>query len=297
VDWLNSEFSHLRLSIGLPSLRSDSFSIELAERIQRTRKTGLTFAPEAATPRMRAAINKNLTDEDLLSATAAAYDAGWNRLKLYFMVGLPGETDEDVLAIADLVQRVAESGRRRMGRRGGRQQITVSVASFIPKPQTPFQWSRQASRQELEAKQALLRGRKLPRSVRLTWHDARQSALEAVLARGDRTLAPIIYSAYRRGCIFDAWSELFDYEGWQATFAEAGRNLEAEAARQWRPEWRLPWGHIESGVAPSFLCDEARRAESGESTADCHVAACQGCGLSRVVGSCREKLGQEGEKP
>ena len=297
VDWLNREFSHLRLSIGLPSLRSDSLSVELAERIQRTRKTGLTFAPEAATARMRATINKNLTDEDLLASATAAYEAGWQRLKLYFMMGLPGESDEDVTAIADLVRRTADVGRRKLGRRRGRQRMTVSVASFIPKPHSPFQWARQASREELEAKQALLRRQRLPRSVRLSWHDARQSMLEGVLARGDRSLGPIIYAAYRRGCTFDAWTEQFDYQAWEGAFAEAGRSVEAEAAREWDAEWALPWSHISTGVDADFLRQEARRAEDGAPTADCHTEACQKCGLAKVVESCRDKLGQNGGRP
>ena len=153
---------------------------------------------------------------------------------------------------------------------------------------------RQASREELEAKQAVLRRQKLPRSVRLSWHDARQSVLEGVLARGDRSLGPIIYAAYQRGCTFDAWTEQFDYQGWEGAFAEAGRSLEAEATREWHAEWALPWSHISTGVSAGFFREEARKAESGEPTADCHTEACQRCGLSQTIEACSARLAQDG---
>ncbi len=287
ADWLDQEFGRQRVSVALPSLRTDTFSLELAERLQRVRKTGLTFAPEAATPRLRAAINKTVTDEDLLSCVSAAFVSGWRTIKLYFMIGLPTEQEEDVLAIGALLHRAVGAARRASGKSRGRPRLNVSVSSFIPKPQSPFQWARQDSLEELRAKQALLRKTHLPRAVRLSMHDARQSILEGVLARGDRSLGPVIRTAYESGCLFDAWTDEFKFELWERAFAAHGMDLVQTAQREWRAEDPTPWDHISSGVAKRFYREEARRAERGLTTEDCSQGACSGCGLGTLAAVCR----------
>lgn len=267
-------------AISVPSIRVDSFSLGIARLLGGGRKGGMTFAPEAGSQRLRDAINKNVTAEELLATVDAAFGAGWRRVKLYFMLGLPTETDEDVAAIGDLVSRVLESARGATppGERGG-VRIAVSVSTFVPKAHTPFQWDGQPSRTEVRRRQALLCAHMPRKGVELSWHDADTSFLEAVIASGDRRIADVVEAAWRAGARFDAWTEQFGLRAWLEAFAECDVDAEALASEP-RPEDRaLPWEHIDSGLSRAFLAAERRRAESGETTADCTFGDCAGCGV------------------
>ena len=289
VDRLHEQLAQRRVAIGLPSLRTDSFSVELAERVQRVKKSGLTFAPEAGSQGLRDAINKGVTEDDLMNAATAAFANGWHRLKLYFMIGLPGETEEDVRAIAELVQGVVRVGREVLGPDKGRLALNISIASFIPKPHTPFQWARQNTIEELEGKQALLR-ELLARhkQVKLSCHNAQQAILEGLLARGGRDFADLIEAAYRAGAVFESWSDRFNLALWLRVAGERGRDLLAEAQREWLPDAALPWDHIRCGVTKQFLAREWRQAESRTLTADCRWGPCGDCGLRDVADQCVE---------
>ncbi|MHB1415359.1 MAG: radical SAM protein, partial [Chloroflexota bacterium] len=239
---------HQNVNFSLPSLRIDSFSVALAESVHR-KKTSLTFAPEAGTQRLRDVIHKQVTEDDLLRAVEAAYGAGWSTVKLYFMIGLPTETPDDIAGIGRLIGLTLDIGRRVAGRRA---QVNASVATFVPKPQTPFQWSAQNTREELEAKLQHLRAN-VRRGVHLAWHDPETSLLEAALARGDRRLGAVILAAWRAGCRFDAWSDHFRPELWQRAAEEVGLDLAFYAQRVRELEEVLPWAHIRSGARPEYL--------------------------------------------
>ncbi len=272
---LSRRYAERRLSISLPSMRTDAFSVELAQIIQRTRKTGLTFAPEAGSERLRQVINKGVTADDLLQTAEAAYASGWLRIKLYFMIGLPTETMEDVLAIADLVKEVRKIGRRLRGKRA---QVSVSVATFIPKAHTPFQWVALQDPAQIAEKQNALR-RALPgHGVRLSWSDEATTWLEAALSRGDRRLGAVILRAWQLGARFDAWTEAYKPELWERAFAEAGLDPKFYAARQRSYAEVLPWGHIDTGVDQSSLWEEYQRALRGESSINC-AEGCTDCGV------------------
>jgi len=272
---LSRRYAERRLSISLPSIRTDAFSVELAQIIQRTRKTGLTFAPEAGSERLRQVINKGVTADDLLRTAEAAYASGWLRIKLYFMIGLPTETMEDVLAIADLVKEVRKIGRRLRGKRA---QVSVSVASFIPKAHTPFQWVALQDPAQIAEKQNALR-RELPgRGVRLSWSDEATTWLEAALSRGDRRLGPVILRAWQLGARFDAWTEAYEPELWERAFAEADLDPKFYAARQRSYAEVLPWEHIDTGVDQSSLWEEYQRALRGEPSISC-AEGCMDCGV------------------
>ena len=247
-------------SVALPSLRADSFSVRLANEIQRVRKTGLTFAPEAGTARLRAVIGKQMEEEELFAAAEAAFSSGWTRLKLYFMIGLPTETEEDVAAIGDLVRRLVDFGRGALGSRRGRLQIAVSAAGFVPKPHTPFQWVGQEDRASLERKQQVLQRGLRGRAIKLSWTDAGVSALEAAISRGDRRVGRAIEAAWRLGARFDAWGEQFRFELWERAFREAGLELSDYANRPLDFEAPLAWDHIGCGAGKAMLQAEARRA-------------------------------------
>lgn len=270
------------VSLSLPSLRIDSFSVALAERFQQVRKSGLTFAPEAGTQRMRDVINKGVTEEDLMKAVGAAFRQGWNKVKLYFMIGLPTETDEDVVGIMALAQKVAELYKEIKGRRGAT--ITVSVSSFVPKPHTPFQWVRQDSQEELARKQQLLRAQIRDRSIKLSYHDAQTSFLEGVFARGDRRLAPVLLAAWRGGAKFDGWSDLFRYNVWMQAFAACGVEPAFYQGRARDFSETLPWDHISCGVDKRFLRREYEKALSEGLTGDCRREACGACGVCQALG-------------
>jgi len=262
-----------RVGVSLPSLRADAFSLELAQQVQRVRKTGLTFAPEAGTQRLRDVINKGVTTQDLLETAAAAFAAGWQSIKLYFMIGLPTETDEDIMGIAQLTREVLAT----RGKPGGGR-VNVSVAGFVPKAHTPFQWEAQNTREELARKQRLLKSKLKDRRVEYGWHDAGMSVLEAVFARGDRRLGEVLVKAFQLGCRFDAWTESFDWSRWEAAFAACGRDPGFYAQRSREADEVFPWSHLSAGVDQEFLWQERLRAYAGLATADCRWAPCHGCG-------------------
>jgi radical SAM family uncharacterized protein len=263
-------------SISLPSLRLDSFSLKLAEMFQGRRKTGLTFAPEAGSERLRRVINKVITHDDIMTTAEAAFNSGWQRIKLYFMVGLPTETMEDVEAIARVVKEVRGIGRQAWGKRA---QVSVSVATFIPKPHTPFQWQPLEEGASLEEKHHLLRRLIRGRGVKLSWNDPQTSLLEAALSRGDRRLGHVILEAWRRGARFDAWSEALDVRWWWEAFAEQGLDPAFYAHRERPLDETLPWDHIDSGVSKKYLIEEYRRSLHEETTLDCREGPCRACGI------------------
>ncbi|HDN80460.1 MAG TPA: TIGR03960 family B12-binding radical SAM protein [Chloroflexi bacterium] len=266
------------LAVSLPSLRVDSFSVALAEKLEKRRRTGLTFAPEAGSQRLRDVINKKVTEADLMEVAEAAYSRGWHRIKLYFMIGLPTETMEDVEAIAGSVNKVFGIGRKH---RGGRAEVAVSIATFIPKPHTPFQWLPLASEEEIRRKQRLLRKRLRRRGIHLSFSNYRTSLLEAVFSRGDRRTAEVIYRAWEKGARFDAWREFFNWERWEEAFAEAGLDPSFYVHRLRPREEIFPWDHIDTGVTREFLWEEYQRALRGEITPDCRQQ-CYACGIRRA---------------
>lgn len=280
VRQLTTCYQHPPLAISLPSLRIDSFSVELAEMFQGRRKTGLTFAPEAGSQRLRDVINKNVTEEDLLRTAEAAYSSGWRRIKLYFMMGLPTETLEDVAAIVDLVKKARAIGRRHQGKRT---QVNVSLATFVPKPFTPFQWLPLADEGSLEEKQGLLRRGLRGPGISFSWQDPRTTLLEAALSRGDRRLGQVIRRAWQSGAKFDAWDEFFDEGLWWRAFTEAGLDPNFYARRERAFDEVLPWDHIDVGVRKEFLIGEYSRSLQGETTIDCREG-CVDCGVSDVFG-------------
>lgn len=276
LDWCEPNNTNL----SLPSLRADNFSFELMERVQKVRKSGLTFAPEAGSQRLRDAINKNVREEDLANTCRIAFEGGYNTLKLYFMIGLPTETDEDVIEIARLAYRMNKLAKETSkSRRGVR--ITVSVSCFVPKPHTPFQWEAQNSIDEFERKQRLLREH-MPRAVDFSWHDPRTSYIEAVFARGDRRLADALEEAWRSGCKFDGWGEYFSMEKWMEAFSRAGIDPDFYALRERDADEVLPWDHLSCGVSKSHLLRERGKAYKSETTPDCRNR-CTGCGANRML--------------
>ncbi|HML89209.1 MAG TPA: TIGR03960 family B12-binding radical SAM protein [Methylomusa anaerophila] len=279
---LIDRFKDQGVSISLPSLRIDSFSIELAKQVQQVRKSGLTFAPEAGTQRMRNVINKGVTHEDLLTAVGAAFCAGWSSVKLYFMIGLPTETDEDVSGIANLAQEVMNLYKEIKGRRGAK--VTISVSSFVPKPHTPFQWFGQNPVEEIERKQRLLRSLIKDRNITLNWHDARTSFLEGVFSRGDRRLGRVLYQAWQNGARFDGWSEHFKFDVWMEAFVATGIDPAFYANRERQFDEILPWDHLSSGVDKSFLVREYGQALSESVTKDCRRDLCADCGVCPGLG-------------
>ena len=282
VDELMADFSGEKVSFSLPSLRIDSFSIELAHKMQQVRKSGLTFAPEAGTQRMRDVINKGVTEENLLSAVGAAYRQGWKQVKLYFMMGLPTETDEDIIGIADLAKKVVDLYTEIKGRRGVK--VTVSVSCFVPKAYTPFQWFGQETLAEFERKQRLLKDHIRDRSIHYNYHDARVSLLEGVLARGDRRLSAVIEEAWRRGAKFDGWSDQFREEAWREAFSVCGVDPTFYNGRTRDFSEALPWDHTSPGVSRAFLTAEWKKAMAAALTPDCRRGDCTGCGVCPRLG-------------
>lgn len=271
---------HSRCGVGvsLPSLRADNFSLELAKEVQRVRRSSLTFAPEAGTQRLRNVINKGVTKDDLLKTAGTAFREGWHAIKLYFMIGLPTETEEDLEGIARLARDVLALGRE-AGVQHGRLRVTVSVSSFVPKAHTAFQWEPQTAQDELKRKQAFLAERLQERGLVYNYHDAGMSFMEAVFARGDRKLGAVLLKAFEFGCKLDGWSEYFDLERWLEAFRSAGLDPESYACRRFDYNDPLPWDHIDTGVSKKFLVEEHRRALAGVTTEDCRTGVCSGCGL------------------
>jgi len=289
IDRLVSDLSqhYPNLVVSLPSLRLDSSSVALVDSLPGRRKTGLTFAPEAGSQRLRQVINKPITEDEILGTAAAAFDRGWTSLKLYFMLGLPTETTGDIEAIVDLVDRVYALGRRAKGKRP---QLRISLSTFVPKPHTPFQWVAQESEPELNDKHELLKLGLHRKGLRLSWSEPKVSLLEAAMSRGDRRLGRVIYRAWESGSTFDAWSEHFNYGNWLRAFEETGLDAGFYAQRQRSLDELLPWSHIDTGVTAAFLKREYRRALEGKETPDCRYQDCNACGLEHYQPDCQLKF-------
>ena len=281
IQELTKEHREKGVGLSLPSLRIDTFSVGLAEEVQKGRKTGLTFAPEAGTQRLRDVINKGVSEEDLLRSAEAAFQAGWSAIKLYYMVGLPTENDEDLDGIAAMSLKVAELGTRaqKRGRFKKRLEINVSASNFVPKAHTPFQWEGQVKMSELRRRQEYLRQRLRDKRIKYNWHDVEVSFWEAVLARGDRRLGRMLQLAFEKGCRFDGWSEFFKPDWWSEAANEAGINPEDYAYRSYRYDEILPWDHLESGVSRDYLVREHQRSKEGMLTGDCRFEGCSTCGV------------------
>ncbi|HET6489337.1 MAG TPA: TIGR03960 family B12-binding radical SAM protein [Syntrophales bacterium] len=267
---LMDRYCERRVALGLPSLRVETLSPSLIEEIRKVRKTSFTLAPEAGTPRLRAIINKGNTGEDLIATARRVYEGGWKSIKLYFMIGLPGEQEEDLEGIADLAHRVMREGRGR--------QVTVGLSTMVPKPHTPFQWARQISLEETLAKQAHLKRRLKNRNISFKWHDARMSLLEGLFSRGDERLADLVENAWRRGARFDGWSDRFRFELWEQALGETGIGFE-DVLRERAIAEPLPWEIVDTGLDKDFLLDEYEKSQRGEATPDCRIEGCRNCGV------------------
>ena len=270
------------ININLPSLRADGFSMSIMQRLQRVRKTSITFAPEAGTQRMRDTINKNVKEEDLLQSCRTAFEGGCNAVKLYFMLGLPTETDEDVIGIAQLAEKVYWTWKSYAVNKSRGLRITVSTSFFVPKPFTPFQWEAQITREEYHRRVDLLRNSIKNKSIQYNWHEMETSYIEAVLARGDRRLGKLLETVWRKGARLDSWSEYFDFERWMEAFAETGIDPDFYALRERSKDELLPWSMIDIGVHPEYLWREREQAYRSVITPDCRVQ-CMGCGANCLL--------------
>ncbi|HHY05126.1 MAG TPA: TIGR03960 family B12-binding radical SAM protein [Thermoanaerobacterales bacterium] len=287
---LTEEFETNKIGISLPSLRIDAFSLELANKVQEIRKTGLTFAPEAGTQRLRDVINKGVTREDLLLSVSKAFRCGWNSVKLYFMIGLPSENQEDLEGIASLAHDVIDVYKKINGNTRGLK-VTVSTSTFVPKPFTPFQWECQISLDEIKNRQKILKKLLKNRNITYNWHEAKLSFLEAVFSRGDRRLGKVLEIAHKKGCKFDGWNEFFCFEKWLEAFKEAGVSPEFYIYRRRSLNEVLPWDIIDAGIDKQFLIRELKKAKKGIVTPDCRVNNCHACGIKKIVdgGFCESK--------
>ena len=270
------------ININLPSLRADGFSMSIMQRLQRVRKTSITFAPEAGTQRMRDTINKNVKEEDLLQSCRTAFEGGCNAVKLYFMLGLPTETDEDVIGIAQLAEKVYWTWKSYAVNKSRGLRITVSTSFFVPKPFTPFQWEAQITREEYHRRVDLLRNSIKNKSIQYNWHEMETSYIEAVLARGDRRLGKLLETVWRKGGRLDSWSEYFSFERWMEAFAETGIDPDFYALRERPNDEILPWSMIDIGVHPEYLWREREQAYRSVITPDCRVK-CMGCGANCLL--------------
>lgn len=277
-----------KIGLSLPSLRIDNFSLELMNKVQRVRKSGITFAPEAGTQRLRDVINKNITEENIMDSTSRLFRGGWTNVKLYFMIGLPTETEEDVAGIASLAEAVLGNYFSiPKEERAKNINITVSTSSFIPKPFTAFQWAKQDTREQIIAKQEFLKSTIKSKRIRYNWHDNTVSYLEGVFARGDRRLAKSIVRAVELGCKFDAWNDFFKYDAWMQAFSETGINPDFYLRERHYDEC-LPWDHIDVGVTKEFFKRENEKAKMAETTPNCREK-CAGCGAASFgTGVCYE---------
>ncbi len=272
------------VSISLPSTRLDAFGVGLARMISRGKKSGLTFAPEAGSQRLRDVVNKNVSEDDLFDAVSMAFGSGWHRMKLYFMIGLPTETDDDLRDIGRLTREVLRIARESIDpARRGAVRVAVSVSTFVPKSHTPFQWESQLTLEETERRQALVREAIPRKGVELSFHDARQSVVEGALARGGREAAALVEEAWRSGAVFDAWGERFSFDTWTAAAERVGVDME-EMCSAGSLDMPLPWDHVSAGLDREYLLHERERALDGEKTPDCSFAACTGCGVCDELG-------------
>ena len=271
-----------KINLSVPSLRADNFSRELMQKLQTVRKSGLTFAPEAGTQRLRDVINKNLTEDEILNTCANAFSGGWNNVKLYFMLGLPTETDEDVLGIAELVYKVIQTWKECAINKKRGLRVHVATAYFVPKPHTPFQWEKQITPQEYLRRCRLLKDHFYSKSIEYDYHSPDLSRLEAVFARGDRRLGPVIEAAVKSGARLDGWDEYFNYAKWYAAFRDCGVDEDFYTTRGYGEEEILPWDTIDVGIGKRFLKLERKRAYEGKITPDCRHG-CAGCGASNLL--------------
>ncbi len=290
---LNEACAGRGIRISLPSQRLDSFGVDMATLVAGQKKGGLTFAPEAGTQRLRDVINKNVTEDDLLGAVDAAFQAGWRRCKLYFMIGLPTETDDDVKGIAGLAQRALDRARSNVDpeQRGG-VGVSVSCSLFVPKPQTPFQWDGQIPPEEARRRVGLLKRSVKYRAVKVHYHDPEASFVEAVMSRGGREVAALVEGAWRRGARFDAWTELFNEQAWLDAAADLDLDLGAIAQSSYDTSYVMPWNHISAGVSTRYLALEHDRAQRGVTTPDCTFDYCTGCGVCQESGVGNELAAQ-----
>jgi len=280
IDYTEGE--HINLS--LPSLRVDNFSESLLEKIKRVRKSGLTFAAEGGTQRLRDVINKNVTEEEIMNTCRIAFEGGYSSVKLYFMMGLPTERDEDIVGIAELAQRVVDLYYNIENRPKGRGvQVSVSTATFVPKPFTPFQFEPQDTREEIERKQKLLVDSVKTKKIKISWHDPNVSILEAVLAKGDRRLCDVIFTAWKMGCKFDSWSEYYKFDKWMEAFEKCGVDPAFYANRKISYDEILPWDHLDYCVSKEFFIRENKIAHESKTTPNCRLK-CSGCGVSKCIG-------------
>ena len=288
VYFLIDRFGPEAVNISLPSLRIDAFALDVMEKVQDVKKGSVTFAPEAGTQRMRDVINKGLTEEAILHGAGEAFHGGWNKVKLYFMLGLPTEQEEDIRGIGQLAEKIAEVYYQiPKEERNGKVQISVSTSFFVPKPFTPFQWAGMYPAQEYIARAKIckeeIRSQLNQRSIRYAWHEPDVTVLEGFLARGDRRCADVIETAYRKGCLFDAWTENFRYDLWQEAFAETGVDPDFYTLRNRETDELLPWDFIDAGVGKEFLIREWNRAKRGQVTPNCR-SQCSACGSRRYQG-------------
>lgn len=270
------------VSLSLPSLRLDSFSFQVLQEIQKYRKSGLTFAPEAGSQRLRDVINKNITEENIFSAVEQAIELGWEHIKFYFMDGLPGETYEDLDGIGKIASDIMDLNFKLKGRRGGRFRVTVSVSNFVPKAHTPFQWAAQDRPEEFRAKHDHLAKQLHIKGVTFNYHETKTSNLEAIFARGDRKVCRLLEHAYHLGCKFDGWTEYFKPQLWEQAFAEIGTDLDFYAYRERDYEEILPWDIIDPLISREFLIRENEKAKAAQVTPDCRKG-CAGCGINRYA--------------
>ena len=275
-----------KVNLSVPSLRADNFSRELMEKLQTVRKSGLTFAPEAGTQRLRDVINKNLTEEEILSTCRNAFSGGWNNVKLYFMLGLPTETDEDVLGIADLVYKIIQSWKENASNKKRGLRVHVATAYFVPKPHTPFQWEKQITPQEYLRRCKLLKSHFYSKSITYDYHGPDLSRLEAFFARGDRRLGPVIEQAVRNGARLDGWDEYFNYGIWFDAFQKCGIDPDHYTVRGYGEDEILPWDMIDIGVTKEYLRRERKNAYAEKTTPSC-AEHCNGCGANKLGGKNR----------
>ncbi len=273
-----------KINLALPSLRIDNFSEELLKKLQAVRSSGLTFAPEAGTQRLRDAINKNITEQDIFESCRIAFNGGNSSVKLYFMIGLPTETDEDILGIADLAQRIVDYYYQLKPKKNGRGvSVTISLSTFVPKPFTPFQWEPQIDLDEIHRRQQLLKNAITSRKIKLNYHEGKTSVLEGIFSRGDRKLGALLECAWRKGCLLDAWDEHFKYDLWLEAMEECGIRTEEYAGRRYGYDEELPWDVIDCGVSKSFLIRESKLAYESKTSPNCKQQ-CIGCGVKKICG-------------
>ena len=273
-----------KINLSLPSLRVDNFSESLLEKIKKVRKSGLTFAAEGGTQRLRDVINKNVSEEEIMNTCRIAFEGGYSSVKLYFMMGHPTETDEDIVGIADLAQRIVDLFYSIENRPKGRGvQVSVSCATFVPKPFTPFEFEPQDTREMIEHKQMLLLDSVKTKKIKVSYHDPNVSILEVILAKGDRRLCPSIYAAWKKGCKFDSWEEHYKFDKWLEAFSDCGIDPSFYANRRFGYDEILPWDHLDYLVSKDFLIRENQKAHRAETTPNCRLK-CAGCGVNKAVG-------------